>query len=68
MMHNKVKFQYPNSPCVGCNKREIGCHSSCEDYISYRNINTRKRAIEYKKKEEARRSFSPQIKGKIMET
>lgn len=24
------------SPCKGCDKREVGCHSTCEDYISFR--------------------------------
>lgn len=24
------------SPCFKCEKRVIGCHSSCEDYIQYR--------------------------------
>lgn len=21
------------SPCKGCEKREVGCHSSCKDYL-----------------------------------
>lgn len=25
-----------SSPCYDCKKRFIGCHSSCEDYISYK--------------------------------
>ena len=24
------------APCKNCDKREIGCHSSCRDYISYK--------------------------------
>lgn len=24
------------SPCKGCDKREIGCHITCKDYISFR--------------------------------
>lgn len=23
-------------PCKGCDKREIGCHSTCKDYISFK--------------------------------
>lgn len=22
--------------CKGCTRREVGCHSKCEDYIEYR--------------------------------
>ncbi len=25
-----------NGPCLNCNKRHLGCHSTCEDYISFR--------------------------------
>lgn len=34
-------FDIPNigdSPCVNCKERSIGCHSICEDYISWRNL------------------------------
>lgn len=24
------------SPCMGCNKRSVGCHSTCFAYIFYR--------------------------------
>ena len=24
-----------NDPCYGCKKREVGCHSKCEDYITW---------------------------------
>ena len=23
-------------PCFGCNKRQMRCHSTCEDYIAYK--------------------------------
>ena len=26
-----------NSPCLNCSKRFVGCHSTCDDYILYRN-------------------------------
>lgn len=25
----------PSSPCYGCEKRNISCHSTCEEYIAY---------------------------------
>ena len=34
-------FDIPNigdSPCVNCKERSIGCHSTCEDYVSWRNL------------------------------
>lgn len=24
------------SPCMGCTRRVVGCHSACEDYKSYK--------------------------------
>lgn len=27
-----------NTPCHHCEKREIGCHAHCEDYLAYRAI------------------------------
>ena len=24
-----------SSPCKGCNKRYVGCHSDCEDYLKF---------------------------------
>lgn len=32
-------------PCYKCEKREIGCHSNCEEYLRYQSLN------EYAKKE-----------------
>lgn len=29
----------PKSPCKNCEKRAVGCHSSCEDYISFKERN-----------------------------
>lgn len=25
-----------NNPCKGCTRREIGCHSYCEDYLIWK--------------------------------
>ena len=27
-----------NAPCKGCEKREVGCHATCEDYLTYREL------------------------------
>lgn len=39
--------------CLGCTKREVGCHSTCEDYIRYREERTeiRKKVYESKMKD-----------------
>lgn len=34
------------APCLNCEKRKLGCHSSCDDYISFKK--ERQRMIEYK--------------------
>ncbi len=26
----------PNSPCFGCDKRKVGCHSDCLEYEIYK--------------------------------
>lgn len=35
----------PNSPCKSCEKRTIGCHSSCEDYKKYSELNDQYRIL-----------------------
>ena len=25
-----------SAPCMNCKKRELGCHSSCEEYLNYK--------------------------------
>lgn len=32
--------------CKGCNSREVGCHSSCDDYKEYRKAIDKIREIE----------------------
>lgn len=53
------------SCCKGCEKRSIGCHSSCEDYIDYREeleqikqIRNSRNAI-YNHKYNRRQRFAP---------
>ena len=26
----------PESPCLDCERRQVGCHAECDDYIGYR--------------------------------
>lgn len=41
-------------PCYGCDKRHVGCHSSCESYKEYqKKIAEQREAIRKKKDEEA---------------
>ncbi len=37
------------SSCQGCEKRTLGCHSTCEDYKAYSEALRQKRHIEWKK-------------------
>ena len=36
-------------PCQGCERREVGCHSSCEEYKEYREHVDNMNAIRLKK-------------------
>lgn len=38
----------PNSPCKSCNKRAMGCHSMCVDYVEWREDH-QKRLKKYRK-------------------
>ena len=39
-----------NVPCYGCTKRKVGCHASCENYLSFRaNHDVEKASIQEKK-------------------
>lgn len=37
------------APCKGCDKREVGCHAVCEEYIAFRKAKDKLNA-ELKKK------------------
>lgn len=37
------------APCKGCDKREVGCHAACEEYIAFRKAKDKLNA-ELKKK------------------
>lgn len=32
-LHNMNKY----NPCVNCDKRTVGCHGSCEEYLAFSN-------------------------------
>ena len=42
----------PNSPCKNCEKRHVGCHGKCADYISFK-----KEVKDYKKAEDKKSRF-----------
>lgn len=40
-----------NVPCYKCQKRHVGCHDHCEDYLKYREKLDKKNAQERDEKE-----------------
>ena len=36
-MGDLINNNTPNAPCLGCEKRYLGCHSKCEEYIDFKN-------------------------------
>lgn len=36
-----------DSPCHNCPRREVGCHSSCEDYKAWQDTNAAERAARW---------------------
>lgn len=52
------------SPCKDCEEREVGCHSTCEKYIEYKEIHEKEtEAIkrERQKESEAWHPYSMQL-------
>lgn len=53
-----------NSPCLGCEERQIGCHSTCKDYAEMK-----KRIAETNKNRQkeldSRPALSKELKRKI---
>ena len=43
-----VKKGHKNPPCKDCEKRHVGCHSSCEDYIAYSENRAKQNARRFK--------------------
>lgn len=48
--HFKIYDYEPVSPCMDCEDRIVGCHSTCEKYIAYRKDLSQKRNEEKKKR------------------
>ena len=47
----------PQSPCLECEEREIGCHAQCEKYEEYRSeLEAWKQTVKAKKEEGAEAS------------
>lgn len=42
------------SPCKGCERREVGCHSSCGDYVEWRKKRDEMLTKSYQDKESRR--------------
>ena len=38
-------------PCLNCEKRHVGCHSSCEEYAEFKRNFSEKKEISRKQKE-----------------
>lgn len=55
---------YVNSPCKDCPNRYVGCHSSCDAYISYRGKNDNARDNERKQKDAMHDYMCVRVAGK----
>lgn len=33
------------SPCYNCNKRSVGCHATCSDYLEWKEIHENERQL-----------------------
>lgn len=40
-----------NVPCFNCERREMGCHSACEDYKIFQTENEKRKAAEREESE-----------------
>ena len=38
-------------PCLNCEKRHVGCHSSCEEYAEFKRKKKKKKEIKRKQEE-----------------
>lgn len=44
------------APCLNCKNRKVGCHTSCESYLSFHKKNEERKTI-LSKESEARRAY-----------
>lgn len=56
------------APCRNCDKRKVGCHSTCPDYISYDKQNQINRDERYKRLTKDLIMFPRNAKIKNLET
>ena len=35
-MSKALSLRQRKAPCYGCQKRQLGCHSTCEEYLSFK--------------------------------
>lgn len=60
----------PNAPCHNCPDRELGCHATCEKYISYKkeldeiNAKIKKEALLYGYVHEYEKRRTARVKNK----
>ena len=46
-----------NAPCYGCERRNVGCHSNCKEYLNFEKMQKEENEAEYKKKSETNDYF-----------
>lgn len=51
--------------CYGCEKRVVGCHSSCADYLAYRKALTDKKCKIYKERNQEKMIRDYRIKAAL---
>lgn len=52
------------APCKGCTKRELGCHSTCPDYISFKKLC--KETNEKKKEDDVFREYKSESRTRYI--
>ena len=54
----------PQAPCKDCENRHMGCHSSCQLYLDYKERNDKRREEDYQRREEGQKVRSVIVEGK----
>ena len=39
-MFNDIDCTYKKNPCYKCDKRAVGCHGTCQEYLTWSKENT----------------------------
>lgn len=55
------------APCKGCERREVGCHSVCEEYLTFRRLKDEQKAelVKKAKQEQIQNDIERDRKKKI---